>query len=409
MRTLEIGYWVFIASLSIPFQWIDYWRVGGLPGFNVVYVMFLLTATTVGFRKLLRPDVITVIGFIGFLTLNGLVNARESFWSTKFFFTDLAYVSALIAGRIITQQFGALESAKLFSKTYVAATVALTTLGLMIRFNFISTTGATGRAFDPAQYSVHYLVLATMPFALYKYRNNARFYVYLLIGTLSCLEFSISSGTRSALIATIVVAVGCAVAKTIRGLIGGLSAVTLAVVISIIVGNIDIGRSLSAIGVVGERLQSESLVGDSRITELEAMLDQLQGNYLIGKGMGAGFLSPIIVVSEQEDRGIAPHIGILTWLLKGGVFAQVCFLVWLVILVKKTFATKPFAVWLSLPVLHYTLIAGLSGGYGYVPFFVLGAAWGLATLRAQGHTAHSRNKHYAPSPESHVCLAPAAR
>jgi hypothetical protein len=126
------------------------------------------------------------------------------------------------------------------------------------------------------------------------------------------------------------------------------------------------------------RFQAESLEEDSRWTEIEAMLAQMAGDLFGGKGAGSGFFSPILVASEQEDRGLAPHFGYFTWLLKGGIIATIWYSVLQIRLLALAFRKNLFLKAISLGAFYSLLVSLSSGGYGLIPLSLLGLLWGLS-------------------------------
>jgi hypothetical protein len=126
------------------------------------------------------------------------------------------------------------------------------------------------------------------------------------------------------------------------------------------------------------RFQAESLEEDSRWTEIEAMFAQMAGDIFVGKGAGSGFFSPILVASEQEDRGLAPHFGYFTWLLKGGVIATIWYSVLLISLLALAFQKNLLPKAIALGALYSLLVSLSSGGYGLIPLSLLGLLWGLS-------------------------------
>lgn len=387
----NLTYFGFIVALAVPFQWVDYWRLAGIPGLNAAYALLMVAILIYGWKSLVQAELFAVLGVLALMAVHGLYNKDEAFWSYKFFFTDLAYASAIVAGYLFVKLRGVGATIKVFASTYIIALVLLLGIGILIRAGILGTSGDGGRSFDPSQYSMHYVLLAMMPFALFQWGSRRMFYILLAAGSIVALDFAVTSGTRSAFITTLITGLTCLSVKIVHSPATRIAVAGVAASMLVAFSNLDLSKPLSALGLLGERFQTERVSNDSRITELEAMMDQLQGGYLQGRGLGAGFLSPVIVVSEQEDRGIAPHIGILTWLYKGGILAQGLFIWLLFVIGIRTRGLGPIGAWLLIALLHYTLVASISGGYGYAPLFVVGSCWAVTSTPMDRRETDARN------------------
>jgi hypothetical protein len=129
------------------------------------------------------------------------------------------------------------------------------------------------------------------------------------------------------------------------------------------------------------RFTNEKLDEDSRWIELDAMFEQIKGSVLVGRGAGSGFLSPVIVASEQEDLGLAPHFGFFSWVLKGGVLATIWYSLLLFHIIRSIAAKNISGKAIGVAGLFTLGVSLSSGGYGLTPLTFLGVLWGIANRR----------------------------
>jgi hypothetical protein len=112
-----------------------------------------------------------------------------------------------------------------------------------------------------------------------------------------------------------------------------------------------------------------------RMVEAEDVLETLRGNELTGLGLGSTFTLSLEDLKE-DAQGLAPHIGILTHLLKGGivVFLAVGLLPALLALNRFFLPKRNDAISLSIwgGVLVFFVSSCISGGYSQAAMFVYG-------------------------------------
>ncbi|MEQ1884650.1 MAG: hypothetical protein ABL967_06285 [Bryobacteraceae bacterium] len=129
-----------------------------------------------------------------------------------------------------------------------------------------------------------------------------------------------------------------------------------------------------------DRFAQAELASEGRLIELRWMFEQLGDDFLSGWGFGSLFYSTIRYQGRLFET--APHIGIATSLLKGGIFLAIVFVVIPVVkcaigLMKRT----PAAIAAAGCVLVYVVTASLSGGWYPFQTLMFGVGLGISYLR----------------------------
>ncbi len=387
MRSIRAGwlldapataYLIFIVGSSIPFQWVDYWRVAGIPGINVVYVGVLVLVAALLNRSVWNPLFLFGIAVFIYATLLGFVNRNSQLWSSRYFIIDLLYISSIFIGYILGKRTGSrsLSSLIIYSFRLSVTILAVTTVAIWV--GLLNSTIGGSRFLDPAQYSSLHVILVLMPLVVCVAPTPFSSWAAVYAGSSVCLAFAISSSTRSSFLLSIFMGLASGYLAKLRNGLPRLEFLLGAVLVSVAgAGYVVSTKNLSSTE-LAYRFQAESLEEDSRWTEIEAMFAQMAGDIFVGKGAGSGFFSPILVASEQEDRGLAPHFGYFTWLLKGGVIATIWYSVLLISLLALAFQKNLLPKAIALGALYSLLVSLSSGGYGLIPLSLLGLLWGLS-------------------------------
>ncbi|MEQ1945798.1 MAG: hypothetical protein ABL995_01320 [Bryobacteraceae bacterium] len=129
-----------------------------------------------------------------------------------------------------------------------------------------------------------------------------------------------------------------------------------------------------------DRFAQADLASEGRLIELRWMFEQLGDDFLSGWGFGSLFYSTIRYQGRLFET--APHIGIATSLLKGGVFLALVFLVIPVVKCAIGLANRtPAAIAAAGCVLVYVVTACLSGGWYPFQTLLFGVGLGISYLR----------------------------
>jgi hypothetical protein len=139
----------------------------------------------------------------------------------------------------------------------------------------------------------------------------------------------------------------------------------------------------SGVETILPRFQSTDLSQEQRTEELRMMFAEVGDRIVLGSGFGSLFRSPVpyrgLLGSESDFLALTPHIGIVTPLLKGGVFGFMLLVgVPVTLLIRRSFSStrRSLRIWSGrCMVAFFLLVASTSGGWE--PGILLGL--GLAT------------------------------
>jgi len=110
------------------------------------------------------------------------------------------------------------------------------------------------------------------------------------------------------------------------------------------------------------------------------MFEELEGSFWTGKGFGSRFES--CIDKGGEFLAFAPHVGVFTPLLKGGVVSFALLIIFpLGTALYRLFRLNQCAIGLSLSaaVVLYCAQASMSGGWNFIALFLYGATFSLAS------------------------------
>lgn len=117
----------------------------------------------------------------------------------------------------------------------------------------------------------------------------------------------------------------------------------------------------------------------ARFAEIEQMLDQMPGHYVLGTGFGSSY--PVTPAIEVTGRAFTPHIGILGAFWKGGVVGMVCVVVLpllhLLVHIRRGWRS-PLAQRCVALVSAYIVGACISGGWRFLFLFLFALGCTLA-------------------------------
>jgi O-antigen ligase len=117
-----------------------------------------------------------------------------------------------------------------------------------------------------------------------------------------------------------------------------------------------------------------------RVNEIQWLFEQLGDDYISGWGFGSVFYSTIRYHNRLFES--APHIGIVTPLLKGGLIMAVAFIVIpLAMCLGALRRRTPEARAAMGCVLVYIVTASLSGGWYPYQTLMFGVGVGMATIK----------------------------
>jgi hypothetical protein len=136
--------------------------------------------------------------------------------------------------------------------------------------------------------------------------------------------------------------------------------------------------------VLFERLATQGVVDESRSTEVSMLWGQISRDVVLGQGMGSRFISDVVV--EGDPLASAPHIGILTFLMKGGVLVFAAYAIApLVRALRVFFSAKSLTIerGAASSMLVYIALSCMSGGWNPIGLFLYGLAASAITGEAK--------------------------
>jgi hypothetical protein len=371
---------IYSLAVSVPYAYIDSWRLLGVPGINYVAATLLLCAVKMATRTLIiDPRMLVLLIWWIWLSVLGLVNITNPLWSLKLFLTDVLYTGLLPIGYSVGRSISLQAALTTLAYMFIICSSTLLLICILLVTGVLVSYGNTGRLIDPAQYTLHFVASVTLPAFLKRWEHRRVVQNLAVIGlTAIGITFSLTSATRSSLIFTLLT-------TTVAPLIvSGKKSLGIMVICALLAYATYVaapGQSRDfALGNIADRFLQSDTMGDLRFAELTGMLDQLEGHFALGYGFGVGFFSPITSSTEGfADIGLAPHIGIFTYLYKGGAVALLLYIslqiVGIVRSLKKSSRGKSFAAVMLIGALAISLI---SGGYGIAYQLLLGVALGIS-------------------------------
>ena len=373
---------MFILSMLIPEVWSDSIHFADVPLGTFVFALLFFALLV---QLLMKPGAVTspivflTFGALVFMAVLGFVRGNIENYSFKFYVADIFCFSSLIAGAIIARTQNEAVVARLVSRSalIICGVIVLTYIGLfagVVTTSFeIEGRTVTGSIFNAIGLLVILLPWATAPAGRAEshggWRTLAIFGVAIATGLISA--------TRSVIIEVTIAAVCYLILQRNRfgfsfllRLTGGVAALTLMLY-----------SSLPVLGTfVFQRLSNTNFGDESRFEELSMFWPQVLGDAALGQGMGSRFVSNVIF--EGNPLALAPHIGIFTFFMKGGVVMFAAYaIIPAAIAVRILFSgnRQEYQRAAAASTLMFTLLACLSGGWSPLALLAYGLAIGAMT------------------------------
>jgi hypothetical protein len=197
------AYFVFIIGSSIPFQWVDYWRVAGIPGINWVYLGVLILAAALLNRSVWTPLFLVGVAVFVYAMVLGFANRSSQLWSSRYYIIDLLYISSIFSGYILGRRTGHCSSTSLLINSFRVTVTLLAVTTVAIWVGLLNSTIGGSRSLDPAQYSSLHVILVLMPLVVCVAPTPFFSWAAVYAGSAVSLAFAISSSTRSSFLLAI--------------------------------------------------------------------------------------------------------------------------------------------------------------------------------------------------------------
>jgi hypothetical protein len=205
--------------------------------------------------------------------------------------------------------------------------------------------------------------------ALYKNKKGIARPGWLYLVTVAT---GFASATRTIIIGSILIALLYFLLKRRRmgvGFIIRFCAATLVGIAIFVSGASRIGNGLFT------RLDDTQIQEESRWQEIKLWWPQVNGDLAFGQGMGSRFVSNVVV--NGNSLASAPHLGILTFLMKGGVLLFLCCAIFPGLKAVRIILTPSIAEserGAAASVLMFIGLSCLSGGWYPLSLFAYGLA-----------------------------------
>jgi len=376
-----------VIFASIPTNFTLRMRVFGIPILDGFYIATMLAVTGAYLQRYKRPKLMVaayVVAGIGF----GIVTVAH--WDLPRFdlrgaFQDVSSYSGLPVGAALGQFAGKHAFERIAKRWYAAISIIFLINLILLLLGYLQSAGGNERLLDPAMYTSSFLIAMLFPGIWAGGAPRRNFWRIVAMGGIGMnFLFAVVSATRSVLI-TSIAAIVCAVIIQIKR--DSRSSLWIAAFVAAFAAIFwgAAGPERFEGSLLGERLASTDYQGENRFEELTMMLDQMETrDWIYGVGFGTGFESPIM---RETDTGLAtaPHIGIVTLLLKGGAPAMVllmlvpCFWGISGLLLSRRGSADPFFAGIGV----YFVEASISGGWSFLPLLVFGACFALSRERSQ--------------------------
>ena len=322
------------------------------------------------------------------------------FW--YFFAREGVWLAVCVAGILVASALPSGGETVLILEMCGIGAVLLLIFSVALRLDFLGPPEeSTGRRLDVALFALATVALCTMPIvARVATREKRRAGVVLALSSLSVVAFGVVSGTRSVLMVW-VFAAALSGYFLLRARV--ISKVTIVGLILICGAAATVLWRVGELQVVTDRFRDpEAMVENIRLTEAREFLERWEEWFPFGAGIGVGFRT---VVGVWADAGVtpydglvnAPHIGIMAWTIKAGLFGAF-FSIVLIAGVLRALKTPRKTLCRTIDcypgVAVLLAIGSISGGWTMVDLFLTGlfvAVGDRAVRAAEGNRQSGRS------------------
>ncbi len=382
-RVLEIFTLAVVFSMLLPQEWVNQMRVAGAPP----GALALVPLSVVAILRLAKvPGAVTPSLIAGVVALTitsawGYFRGNVGEYTLKFFVADMFCLVALLTGSSIASLLGPHATAQLVRKAALVASIAiiLTYIGLftgVIILDFdIGGRIVTQSIFGAAGFLIILLPWVSGPAEASSTGGAAM----SLLPFTTAMAAALLSATRSLVIEIAAAVVLWMIARRRR--LGGvflLRATFAGIVLALVAFGV---LRLSDTTIV-ERISTTNIEEEARLDEVRIFWQAISGDLLSGQGMGSRFESNIIVA--DSPLASAPHLGILAFLMKGGIVMFLAYAVLPLLVAVMVLSFRPHCenqTAAAGAVLIYLISASLSGGW--TPLSLLAYGMALGTMAAK--------------------------
>jgi hypothetical protein len=376
----------FVICMMLPETWSAGLHLGAVP---VATILIAILSCVLIVRQLSTPGdpsfgVVAATAALVAMVALGYFRGNVGTYSMKFLVADIYCFTGLLAGYAFTRAGGADKGSPVASKiaTIASITIVVNYLGIFTGiitplFGMDSGRLVTGSIFEATAVLLIVLPLASVV------QGGRSTSLMLLIGSAATLL----SGTRSMLILTVLTGMVCLVLRPRRVDIRFVLRVTAGLALAAVMYVLSAARFNSD---VFQRLSQTEGSSEPRTMELLLFWAQVSGDLVTGQGMGSRFVSNVIV--EGDPLASAPHVGVVTLLMKGGIGAFVAFVMLPLFIALMVFFSKNQSRLRRAgagSLLLYVTLACQSGGWDPLLLFIYGMAISVMVCGARSHVLRS--------------------
>jgi hypothetical protein len=307
---------------------------------------------------------------------------RNFFW--YYFARELWFFAMCFSGIAIALSWPRHQVLQLTEEVNITASLLLLLFSLLLKFGIVGEkeTGVA-RILDISLYAYISAILITLPGIVRNSVASSRCIITMVVLSFgSVLFFSVISGTRSTFLQLIVVMALVGVISARRYKVQFASVLQALLGIGVVCAVIIYGSDFS---ILTTRLGDTQLIEEIRYVELMDLFAQSNQWFPFGAGIGVGFETAVSDGFSDDGFGglvNAPHIGIITWMVKAGLFGAAFTLILIAlsivaVLESKRSIDKTMHMYAGLFVL--LSIGSSSGGWTMLELFFTGlcVGWGV--------------------------------
>ena len=366
------------AYMTLPEVWTKPLRIGEISVMNVLFMLCLALSFWGGKKHGRSTAMWTLCMFAGlvYMTVRGLANRGSEMFDIKVYLADMLTYCGLLAGMLWARRTSVQQLARIL-RMIAIATVAVLMLDMAcLEIGTLKPSWEGPRVFVFSMFFGTWWLMAVTPFILATEGSGdgllsvrwSRGLLAVVAGAM--LVVAVMSGTR-----TVALQLIACVAMCIPLMLRNFRTAYATVILALTVGaaGYAIGPRFGDFQFFSSRLAGTDIASEERYAEVQVMLEQLLPDIATGEGFGASFVSPVIV--DGRNLAVAPHVGILTVLFKGGF-------VWFVLIIVLPLGRAFFVALLDrgrvasygcmAGVILYGVAASLSGGWGFFHLFLNG-------------------------------------
>lgn len=364
----------YVICMILPETWIASLHFGDVPAGSLILACAccLLFVQLVRNRSALSAGLVASFAALVLMTVHGYVRGNIETYSLKYFAADLYCFTAFLAGFAVSRLTSPANLARLPSRIAGVATAGLV-ITYAALFAGVVQAGIPvpdDRKVTSSIFEASTLLLILLPWASVA-RNSggsrrltsAMLVVSLVTGWLS--------GTRSIIILTLFAALLCWWLKQHR--FDGPFFLRLTVSVALATALLVTGLPARTTALIA-RVAETQVADESRYVEVSMLWRQLADDAVAGQGMGSRFVSNVVI--RGNPMASAPHIGIVTFLFKGGWLGFAAYAIAPSILALVLFFGPNHNVQrgAAASVFMFLATACLSGGWEPLPMLAYGMA-----------------------------------